>query len=913
MNFTPGNLVRVRGREWVVLPGSDPDFLHLRPLAGGSLETTAVYTHLEPVVSASFPWPEGEPGDYVSGRLLREAARLAIREGAGPLRSFARLAFEPRPYQLVPLLMALKLDPIRLLIADDVGIGKTIEALLAARELYDRGEVQRIAVLTPPHLAEQWQAEMASKFHLEAALVLANVASRLERGLSPGESLFEHYPIQVISTDYIKQERRRHEFLRSNPELVIVDEAHTCAAASTGSSQHRRHQLVAQLAQDPKRHLILVTATPHSGNEEAFRSLLGLLDPELAQDPENDSDASRRRLARHLVQRRRIDVADFATQTTFPAREAAEDTYQLSPAYDQFYQRVLSYTREQVRSGEAGSVQQRVKWWSALALLQAISSSPAAAFATLQNRSLVAEASDPEQADQWARSRILDQSDESSSEAPDTELGAELGDPQGDRTLSELARAALKLAGGHDRKLARGIEIVSQLVAAGFSPIVFCRFIRTAEYLGQALRERNLAAVEWVTGELAPDERQARIQELAQNPRRVLVATDCLSEGINLQENFDAVVHYDLSWNPTRHEQREGRVNRYGQKKAKIRVVTFYGQDNPVDGIVLEVLLRKHERIKNSLGISVPVPVRSEQVLEAVLEGLLLRGNTRQGILPGMEPITENLHLEWENQADQEKRSRTRFAQNALKPQDVLPELDAAQAAAGTPKDRESFFYLALQQAGASIGANPEGGFDLELKGAAPGLRESLNLPASCRVVFDQPQTGAIWLDRTHPALEGLARYVLDSALDPNQGRPVASRSGMIRTSAVPRRTTLLVVRIRHRIRVGERVLLAEESLPLAFRGQAQEPQWLTAPELEALLQAKPERNISPEEARHFLAGASRSQAEVVTALEAVARERAQAVAEAHRRVRFQGGAVRAEPILPVDVLGIYLLYPVGE
>src|SRR4029079_19430442 len=109
--------------------------------------------------------------DFASGRLLRDAARLSTRAAAGPFRSFGRIAVEPRPYQLVPLMMALKLDPVRLLIADDVGIGKTIEAATVARELLDRREIQRMAVLCPPHLAEQWQEELQEKFHIEAELV----------------------------------------------------------------------------------------------------------------------------------------------------------------------------------------------------------------------------------------------------------------------------------------------------------------------------------------------------------------------------------------------------------------------------------------------------------------------------------------------------------------------------------------------------------------------------------------------------------------------------------------------------------------------------------------------------------------------------------------------------------------------
>src|SRR6266849_4818027 len=224
MDYTVGSLVRARGREWVVLPESNDQLLILRPLGGSEQETTGIYRGLETVEEASFVLPDPQAlGDYRSCRLLRDAVRLGFRSSAGPFRSFARIAVEPRPYQLVPLLMALKLDPIRLLIADDVGIGKTIEACLIARELIDRGEVARMAVLCPPQLAEQWQAELQDKFHLDAELVLASTASRLERNCNPTQSLFERYPYVIVSTDFIKSERRRDEFLRTCPELVVVD------------------------------------------------------------------------------------------------------------------------------------------------------------------------------------------------------------------------------------------------------------------------------------------------------------------------------------------------------------------------------------------------------------------------------------------------------------------------------------------------------------------------------------------------------------------------------------------------------------------------------------------------------------------------------------------------------------------
>src|SRR5213594_2193061 len=142
---TPGTLVQARGREWVVLPESTDELLMVRPVGGLDEEIVGILSAVESVQSATFRLPTADDvGDFTSGRLLRDAARLSTRAAAGPFRSFGRIAAEPRPYQLVPLMMALKLEPIRMLIADDVGIGKTIEAALIARELLDRAEIRRI-------------------------------------------------------------------------------------------------------------------------------------------------------------------------------------------------------------------------------------------------------------------------------------------------------------------------------------------------------------------------------------------------------------------------------------------------------------------------------------------------------------------------------------------------------------------------------------------------------------------------------------------------------------------------------------------------------------------------------------------------------------------------------------------------
>lgn len=356
-DFMPGNLVRARGREWVVQSDNRQDdgtqLLRLRPLGGADDDIVTLIPALEfnPVEPATFEEPDPEhPGNHAAALLLRDALRLKLRAGGGPFRSFGNIAVEPRAYQLVPLLMALRLSTVRLLIADDVGVGKTIEAGLIVRELMDRGEIGRLAVLCPPHLVEQWQAELLQRFNIQATALTAASASRIERGLPHGVSLFDHHPVIVVSLDYIKSERHREHFLSIAPECVVVDEAHTCATG--GAGKQLRFELLQRLAADASRHLLLLTATPHSGDETAFFNLLSLLNPEFLalQQRNSASDPLRLQLARHFVQRRRKDIVEWQTETHdghgFARRLKAELTYQLTGNWGAFFDSVQSYCRE---------------------------------------------------------------------------------------------------------------------------------------------------------------------------------------------------------------------------------------------------------------------------------------------------------------------------------------------------------------------------------------------------------------------------------------------------------------------------------------------------------------------------------------------------------------------------------------
>lgn len=934
----PGTLVHARGRDWVVLPESTDDLLMVRPVGGLDEEVTGILTAVETVNSTAFRLPTRDDlGDFISGQLLRDAARLSTRSAAGPFRSFGRIAVEPRPYQLVPLMMALKLDPVRLLIADDVGIGKTIEAAVVARELLDRGEIRRMTVLCPPHLAEQWQRELAEKFHIEAELVLSSTIQRLERDLPRGVSVFDRHRFTIVSTDFIKTTRHAEDFVLKCPEFVIVDEAHGCTlAGGVGRGRQQRFELLRKIAADKSRHLVLVTATPHSGNEEAFRSLLSLLDEEFVNLP-NDLDRAeregiRRKLARHLVQRRRADIRHYLdTDTSFPQRKdkAPEPTYTFSKEYRALFDDILAFARDYV-SGEDGGRKRRVRYWSALALLRCVSSSPAAAAATLRSRAAVDQALD-EEVDEVGRRTVLDQDDADDvvsldfSPGSDTETGAD----STRRKLLDFARRAEALTADKDHKLQGALREVKDLLKDSFQPVVFCRFVDTADYVARQLRAAlpTKVRIESVTGLLPPAERQARIANLvAESGDYVLVCTDCLSEGINLQQHFNAVLHYDLAWNPTRHEQREGRVDRYGQEKAEVRVVTYYGTDNPIDGVILDVLIRKHKTIKSDLGVAVAVPGSSEQIAEALFEGALFRQTSKSSsvqlsldFIDDLGSKKQAIHADWDSAREREKASRSRFAHLSLNPKAVAAELQGVRAAIGSSEDVARFFHATLYAANVPIQTKGTS-VTAQLSDAVPrALRQAIGRDDPFTGRFELPlKEGDVYLGRTSPIIEGLASWMLDQALDPvaRDSRPVASRCGVASTSSVSARTTLLVVRLRYHLHIAgddAETILCEEILPISYTGSGEAPRWLTPEESEKLLSVRPDRNLISTAIEQQIGLLLAALPSLQPPLESVADERAAAQLAAHDRVREAArtkGRITIRPVLPVDILGAYVLLP---
>lgn len=919
LDFMPGNLVRARGREWVVQSDSQPDWLRLRPLGGSDEDIIALIPDLElqAVESAIFPLPDPtRPGNHAAALLLRDAVRLKLRAGGGPFRSFGNIAVEPRSYQLVPLLMALRLATVRLLIADDVGIGKTIEAGLIARELLDRGEISRIAVLCPPHLVEQWQGELEQRFHLQTVALTSASAGRLERTLPVGVGLFDHYPVVVVSLDYIKSESHREHFLSTAPECVIVDEAHTCSTG--GQGKQLRFALLQRLAADEQRHLILLTATPHSGNEAAFYNLLSLLSPAFGalQGRTSAADPLRLELARHFVQRRRKDIEEWQIESqgirAFPTRMTTEITYLLTGDWGAFFDAVQTYCRELAETVEqTGHGASRLIWYATLALLRCVASSPAAAVKALTTRLEGAWVND----DCLADERLYD------GEADDL-AGNDMEPPgqlQDTSRLQALIVEAQRLCGkAGDPKLAVLISHLDGLLGDGYQVVVFCRYVATAHYVAEHLSKHfSKATVEAITGEYTPEERRERVEAMAAAEQRILVATDCLSEGVNLQYLFTAVVHYDLAWNPTRHEQREGRVDRFGQQASEVRCSMLYGQDNPVDGFVLNVILRKGEAIQKELGVLVPMPADEQRINQALVKAALMRRSDTRKTSPQLgfdfaevEQILAPLQAEWKDAMEKAKANRTVFAQRRIRPDEVLPEWQKQQQALGSDDDVRRFVYSACARLNAPLEPTTRNRFRL----LPQHLPEALRLRLADEG-FDKPLViDFAQLHRSHPLVTLLAEHLLEEALQDD--KPIAARCAATVTADVDVVTTLYLLRLRHQLSYVRRrqthQLMAEETVTLAVRGRSQ-PQWLNDESTGALLQCEPTANLPAEQMQREISMALEFLRTHPEKLEALAQQRAEALLADHRRVREAArdvGQYNVTPCLPVDVMGVFVLLP---
>jgi superfamily II DNA or RNA helicase len=745
--------------------------------------------------------------------------------------------------------------------------------------------------------------------------VTSGSAARLERNLPLAQTLFDAYPFTVVSLDYIKADKRREGFARACPDFVIVDEAHACVGTHKGKQQ--RFDLLQGLAKDPERRIVMLTATPHSGDEEAFARLLSLIDQEFAS-VDFDNARYRERLARHLVQRRRVDLiaGNWDEGRSFPKHETTEFPYRLSADHLAFQESAIDYCLEVVSKAGDQKKDQRLAFWGTLALMRCVGSSPAAALSALRNRA----SNEAERLE----TQIYDE-DGDDEDAVDVEPNAIFSN---DTALQALLDQASSLSIAKDPKLDALVSALKPLIKAGANPVVFCRYLATAEHVKNGLRKAfPKLIIDAVTGELTPDERRDRVSEMSiedgeKDVQRILVATDCLSEGINLQQLFDTVVHYDLSWNPTRHQQREGRVNRFGQPAELVRSIMMFSPDSAIDGAVLDVILRKAEEIRKATGVTVPLPDERGPVTDALMAAMMLRrgGHKQLTFDLRLDDSTHAMDARWRDASENDKKSRARFAQNAIKPAEVAPEWDKVKDLLGSPDDARQFVERAMSRFGVPL-EKKRSLYIAHVHALQESLREKLEqrgLQKSVKLATVEPApSGATLLTRTHPLTASLAESLVEASLDqealPDLG---IGRVGAWPTPAVSAMTRLVLLRIRYKLTIHsrqERLLLAEEAALVALQGNSivatgdTARKLLNTPAIADFAQIARDRIVN------------NAKSDLLTLIEgplaAFVKRRAEELVDDHARLRAAAGSasrVSVEAVLPPDVIGLFVMMP-GE
>lgn len=559
---------------------------------------------VERAPSTSLRPVEGRP--WASAELVwrASAARaLAALAPAGAAATHNR-SLEPLPHQVVALERALATNPVRLLFADEVGLGKTIEAGLVISELKARGRIRRILIVAPKGVQLQWVAELAGHFGEEFVLVGAGGVP-VDVGINPWAtfdqvvcSLDSIKPLRVRQgwdpdrlRDYNRQ--RFDAVVDAGWDLVVIDEAHHVSGSTEDVARHR---LAVDLA-SAAAHLLLLSATPHPGKSAAFARLLGLLDDRFV----HGLPLSRENVAPLVVRSEKRHTTDLRGQPLFQPRTTRLRVvpYGARDVERQLYEAVTDYVRHGYKRAK---VEKRPAVGFLVLLMQRLaSSSTAAVQSALQRRhgAIVDEGTQlrlfPEGAEEWG-----DLSGEEQVDALQDALGAAWGNELAEvELLIDLARRAM--TAGLDAKARDLLVLLDELATSQSDPalkaVIFTEFTQTQDMLLELFENAGIDAVA-INGQMGIHER-AVVQTTFQNRARVLVSTDAGGEGINLQFAH-VVINYDLPWSPSRIEQRIGRVDRIGQSRP-VQAINL-AMEHSIDARVLEVLETKLAVILAELG-----------------------------------------------------------------------------------------------------------------------------------------------------------------------------------------------------------------------------------------------------------------------------------------------------------------------
>lgn len=803
-----------------IVPGRAVSVLFVRPAGPDSL---TVYFHEtegrigerllfradEPKLSLATvgrPWSFDAPGE--SFKLAAEAWRINLAHLFDPMMAVHTANVEPLPHQITAVYESmLSRQPLRYVLADDPGAGKTIMAGLLIRELLMRADARRVLIVAPGSLVEQWQDEMAEKFGLEFALFSREMVEQ-SRG-----NAFDEADLMVARVDQLARSEELQEKLRlTRWDLVVVDEAHKLSANYFGNkiNKTRRFQL-GELLGATTRHFLLMTATPHNGKEEDFQLFMSLLDSDRFygkfRDKAHKVDVTD--LMRRMVKE---DLLKFDGTPLFPERRAITVNYTLSGLEDALYEGVTAYVKEEMNradqlkdGGRKGTV-----GFALTSLQRRLASSPEAIYQSLKRRRArlaqrveeeklrargqsggrLAEtipdiASGPASLRQGTPEDVWESADALTPEDYEGFEESVVDQATAARTIVELEAEIVSLQAleeqarqvvhsGQDRKwdeLSRLLQDTPEMRDADGRQrklIIFTEHKDTLNYL--AVKIRGLMGTEesvvMIHGGVKREDRR-KVQELFRNDPlvRVLLATDAAGEGVNLQ-NANLMVNYDLPWNPNRLEQRFGRIHRIGQTEV-CHLWNLVAKETR-EGAVFQRLFEKLEIER------VALKGRVFDILGEVFEDRSLKDLLIDAIRYGDDPeVRARLHRQVDGALDTAHLEAI-IRRNALCDEvmdarrlfALKEEMEKAEARKLQPYFIRAFFSQAFQQLGGDLRARESGRWEIT------------NVPAEIRE-RDRQISGR---DRRHlaPVLRRYERVCFEKAHVRLIGRPNAATASLI-------------------------------------------------------------------------------------------------------------------------------------
>ncbi|GAA4461367.1 helicase-related protein [Nibrella saemangeumensis] len=691
------------------------------------------------LVDAERSWNFG--ADAKLFKLASEAYRIKLAYLFDPMMAVHTSMVEPLPHQISAVYgEMLPRQPLRFLLADDPGAGKTIMAGLLIKELYMRGDVRKCLIVCPGVLAEQWQDELNQKFQLPFDILTNDKINASRTG-----NYFLESPMVIARLDKLSRDEDLREKLKvTDWDLVIVDEAHKMSASYFGNEvNYTQRYRLGQLLSSLTRHLLLMTATPHNGKEEDFQLFLALLDPDRFEGRQKRSNAPITDVSDLMRRMLKEQLVKFDGRPLFPERIAKTVLYELSDDEDVLYSEVTRYVQDEFNRADAlDNTRRRGSVGFALTILQRrLASSPDAIYQSLRRRrERLSERLTDERRfatlsdnSQWLDDEQLEQLDDQPSDEQE-ELENNLTDnATAARTIRELEieldtlRRLESLAdqvrtNNTDRKWAelstllqdRSVMFDEQGVRRKL--VIFTEHRDTLNYLAHKIRMLlgSTEGVVTIQGGMNRDARRQTQEAFRQDINVcVLIATDAAGEGINLQRAH-LMVNYDLPWNPNRLEQRFGRIHRIGQTEV-CRLWNLVA-DSTIEGDVWQRLFAKLEAERQSLGGRV-----FDVLGEVTFDNKSLRELMMEAIRYGHDPaVRERLNQVVEDAVDRQQIERL-LQERALHNvplshsnlQQIREDMERAEARRLQPHFIADFFLTAFRQLGGTIHERENGRYQI--------------------------------------------------------------------------------------------------------------------------------------------------------------------------------------------------------